>query len=297
MDQDTKLWEYCMLYYKAGENDVTKRREAFKLLVDFFMNTIEHQCYLVFDFYGKKELSWEGIERDDIINAGIVGLADGLEEFHFDENKFSKKAFFSYMHIAIKHNIRIFIQSVNGVSQHYSMYLIRMKMNKLSFDMPDEQLMKELNVSAVTVQNMRKIFTGSTKQPLCEALNEADTDFDEKMLNQTISEQMHRLIKSTVSREDYEFFYDRFLRDTPLPKSACVKKYEISIGEVNKKESYLRLKLRDAFIAAGIMPASGEVNIKPTNKKYEALAMRLEEKSARRVNVPLIDDMEELEIL
>ena len=128
MNRRTQLLDYCTLYYVDGAKSLEKQREAFKMLTKHFMNTIEYELYVVYDYYGKKELKWDGIEKDDIINAGVIGLARGLEMFDFTEEFFSPKAFTHYMHLMIKRNIRDYIQSVNEKTAYYSTYLIRMKM-------------------------------------------------------------------------------------------------------------------------------------------------------------------------
>lgn len=248
MKERRNILELCRKYYIDGAKDAKVRQEAFNELCESCFNTIRHETNLVYDFYGKEEIKWSGIEYDDLISAGTCGLADGLEHFVFKEEEFCTPVFHNYMHLYIKGAIRKCIQDANGVSQYCTSFLIKMKMNGLSFDMTDEELAVALKQKLVTIQNLRHEFSAERKQPI-----EAATEIGTKNTAEDFTENMGyvELIKKTIPKEDLPFFYDRFMERKPLKLVDLEKKYKMTSYFVRRKEAEIRGKLKLALENAG----------------------------------------------
>lgn len=270
--------ELCRMYYEEGAKDEKKRNKAFGLLCQAMYNTIRHEVNITYDFYGKDEIKWSGIEYDDLINAGVIGLSEGLEHFKFKPDDFCSAVFRSYMHLYIKGAIRRCIQKTNGVSQYYCGLLIRMKMRGLDFDMTDEELSAGLGEKMTTVENLRYTFRANKKIPYDGAiadLEDVSQDIESRCEKAEFAEKLVELIKGAIPKEDLPFFFDRFLAEEPLSRAACVKKYGITYEQEKRKEAIAKMAVQKVFMTAGISGLGGEVMIQgKTNLRYEQIALK-----------------------
>lgn len=242
MKERLNLLELCRMYYEEGAKDAEKRQHAFGLLCQTMSNTIQHEANITYDFYGKDEIKWSGIEYDELINAGIIGLGEGLVHFKFKPDDFSSATFRSYMHLYIKGAIRRCIQGANGVSQYYCGLLIRMKMRGLDFNMTDEELAVGLDEKLVTIKNLRYTFRRDRKLPYDDVVELEDETQDVESRHEKIefAEELVALIKTTVPKSDLPLFYDLFMRENPLKYIDCAKKYGETVYCIKQKSEVLR---------------------------------------------------------
>lgn len=250
MKKRLNLLDLCRMYYEEGAKDEEKRKEAFGFICQSMYNTIRSEANITYDFYGKDEIKWSGIEYDDLIDAGVLGVDEGLRHFNFNSDDFSSAVFRSYMHLYVKGEIRRCIQVANGVSQYYCQLLIRMKMRGLDFDMTDEELSAGLGEKLITIENLRYTFRENRKLPYDNTiaeLEDASQNVESRHERAEFAEELVNLIKTTVPKDDLPLFYDLFMREKPLKYVDCAEKYEMSVYFIKRKSDIFRKNVMRAI--------------------------------------------------